>query len=218
MATLGLWLFVGHERSILTVDHLFSRMNPPEYGRHEVDSPGSLLSDKFDGMTCTDEEESESLFELLEDDDEYDEPQEEDAQRLDALSSTGKEPENKSVSRFLENCEKLTASGTLSPSAPYLDWALVRPSSRIMDCVNILYLPGNRRFRPTKLTKVRYDPPSHLARVYLVSGVRGVLGGRILSGSAFLPSFSGQESCEAWTVILDNSNRKPYYPFGLVSH
>ena len=208
-ATLGPLIDIGGERAVLTVRHLFS-MEPPDKESHQADASGNLLADRLDGLTIMDEA-SESLAELLEDDDEYDDPQEEGGGlSLDRteVSSTRKDP-GENFRRYPENCEMLTPSGNLSPSSPYLDWALIRPIARSLPETNSVIFTGpNSCQYPTQLSKVRKDPPSHLAGVYLVSGVRGVLGGRILSGSAFLPSFPGQESCEAWTVILDDSNRK----------
>ncbi|KAK3301866.1 uncharacterized protein B0T15DRAFT_578106 [Chaetomium strumarium] len=49
-------------------------------------------------------------------------------------------------------------------------------------------------------------PRSHLSPVYIVSGIRGILHGRIMAVPSLLPSYPGKEPCRAWTVMLDDPN------------
>ena len=107
--------------------------------------------------------------------------------------------------------EKVVLPTHLHPSQPYLDWALTRPPSTSTDIIPSLVnaiFPDGDRSHPVILREYESSPSSHLANVYMVSGVRGILYGRIIMAPTFLPSFPGRESGKVWTVILDISGGK----------
>jgi hypothetical protein len=70
------------------------------------------------------------------------------------------------------------------------------------------YVPQRKRQGRCRSKRYPNAPVSHLAQVYIVSGIRGLLHGQILEGSSFLPASTGRDSCEAWTVILKEPNGK----------
>ncbi|KAK4106356.1 hypothetical protein N658DRAFT_414266, partial [Parathielavia hyrcaniae] len=66
--------------------------------------------------------------------------------------------------------------------------------------------PGGNDSEPVLLRAFLESPPAHLAPVYIVSGMRGILRGQILSLASLLPSPSGGVDCKAWTVVLGPSH------------
>ncbi|KAL2128566.1 hypothetical protein VTI74DRAFT_9007 [Chaetomium olivicolor] len=101
----------------------------------------------------------------------------------------------------------LTSSADFSCGA-YLDWALTYPESSSTNAspIRLNTIFPNNESEGVALREIQRAPAFHLARVYIVSGIRGLLSGRIMEASSFLPSQSTQESCEVWTVILDKAS------------
>ncbi|RYP54212.1 hypothetical protein DL768_000991 [Monosporascus sp. mg162] len=206
-ATLGPSIIIDGMNATLTVDHLFSFKRS---ANSSIVSPsdGSKTSPLNDGGT-------ESVHDMWEDDDEYNDLDEDDSlypshvegnlphkeklpgsPRLEKENLTGRDP---------DLWERVIPPVGLSPSSPYMDWTLARPISYSPLSTyppNVIF-PDGPEGRQISIYRIRHQPPRHLASVYMVSGIRGVLHGQILSGSSFLSSLPGQDSCEAWTVILD---------------
>lgn len=92
----------------------------------------------------------------------------------------------------------------LDTSAPYLDWMFLEddPDALALKRCNLVHLPGH--IEPTMLKHVAKEPRIHAVPVYVVSGVRGILKGRLLGVPTYIGSGPGQRLCEAWTVVLDD--------------
>ena len=200
-ATLGVALDVGGKIGILTVDHLFpsgevhhleANQGSPAFdgnSDHRPDSP-SRFSD-FDGSS--------------EDDDEYkDLPCPDYDTTADTTEVSGAEKVGGEPARWEWKLLANSADPASSAKA-YLDWALTCPESTTTQAsaihLNTVFPTGNGR-KGVVLREIQPAPSSHLAPVYMVSGIRGVLGGRILH----TPSLLG--SCQAWAVILDEPHGK----------
>lgn len=230
-ATLGVALEVGEIRGMLTVDHLFSSdatHTPPssvlDGGSSRCDSPNSPL------LWELDQTDSDSLWG---DDDEYGDLNPDDSNPveqglLDTQAVTRSEPGSKegevlcSTKIDGSRCTAgdpaewnvLASSAELGPLAPYLDWALTWPETSEPTTQNILLsrlntvYPGDCGSDGVVLRGFHESPTAHLASIYIVSGIRGIVHGQILSLPSFLPSPLGQASCEAWTVIPDAPSGK----------
>lgn len=99
----------------------------------------------------------------------------------------------------------------LSTHLPYLDWALLRPKSsqgKTLSYINNIVFPRSRnKVQAVTLYAFERSPSSHLSEAYIVSGVRGIVYRKIITASSFIPSLlPEQESCEAWTVILEKNH------------
>ncbi|KAH6850363.1 hypothetical protein B0I37DRAFT_112390 [Chaetomium sp. MPI-CAGE-AT-0009] len=217
-ATLGVALDVRGKPRILTVDHLFlSRETNPRPSAFDCDSncpnPPSFLA-----LADLDRTESNSLWE---DDDEYEElawPGDEpsglhqlDSEMADATQVSGTEDLEGEPAQWewklLSNSPDPASSATA-----YLDWALTYPESTTPEAsdiyLNTVFPTGNGN-EGVILKEIQSAPANHLAPVYLVSGIRGFLGGQILHAPSFLPAnTAGQGSCKVWTVILNEPNGK----------
>jgi hypothetical protein len=218
-ATLGITLAIGNFRGVLTVDHLFSakttdKPSSPVAGASVLlDRPSTPVSMDFD-QTSPDS--------LWEDDDEYGDLGPDDPRALNCSQGPTEAPGPAAVlgtqmaSLDPEEWYKLASSAQaaqLTPSAAYLDWALTWPvpdrSSISPSCINTVF-PGGQGSPAVVLEALEAKPSAHLAPVYIVSGIRGILHGQIISTPSFLPSSPGGESCEAWTVLLDAPYRKTH--------
>ncbi|KAH7111489.1 hypothetical protein B0J13DRAFT_272324 [Dactylonectria estremocensis] len=214
-ATLGPSIDIDGMNAVLTVGHLFPSKGSADSSL--VNDDEGPPSDGSDTSTLNDDD-IESMDGLWEDDDEYDDFEEDDSphpgraednlpheRKLPGLPGPGKE---KLAGRGPELWERVVPPADLSPSSPYLDWALARPILRrsLFSSRTNAVFPDGPDGRHVFLDQIRHQPPSHLASVYMVSGVRRIAHGQILFGSSFLPSFPGQDYCEAWTIILDNSD------------
>lgn len=217
-ATLGPSIDIDDINATLTVGHLFSSKGTPD---------SSLVNDEevptsYGSVASTlNDDEMESIDGLWEDDDEYNDFDEDDSlhpgrtegnlpheREFPGLPGLGEE---KLAGRDPDLWERVIPPVDLSPSSPYLDWALARPISHQQSLfpsrTNAVF-PDRPDGHHIFLDQIRHQPPCHLASVYIVSGIRGIVHGQILSGSSFLPSFPSQGYCEAWTIILDNSDGK----------
>jgi hypothetical protein len=238
-ATLGPWLNIDGTRAILTVAHLFP-VRPFQTGLLAVTDNASSLEgftgdeerlkslddDEYDEEY--DEERLKSLDALWSDDDEYDEEYDEpgnsdtaqSAQGTTRQLSTGQEAQTPDVrSSWAWEVHEQPTTGVGQLPDVYLDWALVRP---VTDVENPTYLePENAvhlaQHDPIFLSRVRYEPPTHLAPIYLLSGARGVLRGWIRGDWSSIPSLTAAGYCRAWTVILEDKNRE-WLPLHRRSH
>lgn len=218
-ATLGVAIDVGGRTGILTVDHLFpsKATHPPPTAMGNESSP----SNESKSPVLAELEWSDS-DRLWEDDDEYDDlDTDELAEAMDLddktaaesfelrqafdTHSTRPEPEP-------ERWDTLASSSSAQlTSTPYLDWALTRPASTASNFPNFrvnTVLPGGPGTEPVVLESFHHSPMAHLAPVYIVSGIRGLVHGEILFAPSLLPSFPGRDYCEVWTVIPRASNGK----------
>jgi hypothetical protein len=217
-ATLGVAIEVGDRIGILTVDHLFSSKakthQPPPTPDNE-----SFPSDES-GSPVLVESESANSDSLWEDVDEYDDLDTDDlveTMNLDLQSAEPIPPARASDTRrtsltgpALEPWDRLIPSAELT-SAPYLDWALTCPTpsaSALSHFVVNTVFPGGPGSEPVVLQSSHSAPLAHLAPVYIVSGIRGIISGEILFAPSFIPSSPGLGSCKVWTVIPDASNGK----------
>jgi hypothetical protein len=222
-ATLGVALDVGDHREtvLLTVDHLFysGEADVPPIARDKesgvLEKPGGPMPVEIDET---------SPDGLWEDDDEYSdlEPDEQpETTQLHPHTSPRTDPqeaepvpteahETQQTAQDSEAWDMVACSSQLTSSAAYLDWALTRPvsatSNIFLSRLNTVYA-GSHGEGGVVLQTFQRQPTAHLASVYVVSGIRGILDGQIITNPSFLPAFH-KESCEAWTVILDASHGK----------
>ena len=208
MATLGVAVDFRGAPAFLTVGHLFKD--------RKADNNLSCLSG-FDDLVNPEDPNNQISTDLgcdnpnsslWDDDDEY--------EAFDTNNEPGKidgeflgETETKGNEQDLEMWEWVADSAELDASQPYLDWALVRPSSKTIgtptSLINTVFPDVGR----VVLTGYEMSPTSHLAAIYVVSGLRGILYGQIIAAITFLPSLPGQRSGAAWTVILDSKEGRP---------
>ncbi|RSL79782.1 hypothetical protein CEP51_007105 [Fusarium floridanum] len=211
-ATLGLSLHIDGINAQLTVDHVFSSKRSvepiaiPVLGNSPSDTP----------HTTPDNVDMDSLNGLWEnDDDEYDYEDEAESGVEDETSDPTFPEVDTATMKPSEEWEKMIPPETLDPSLSYLDWVLARPLPRMwsppppIGFVNAFF-PDGPGGRPAVISQTRDEPPVHLAPVYMISGVRGVLCGVILTSSTFLGSPAQQVDSEVWTVVLKS-------PEGLIS-
>ncbi|KAK7738940.1 hypothetical protein SLS63_002277 [Diaporthe eres] len=203
-ATLALTLEVGSERMVLTAGHLKSAQRNPEpsgastpEGSHDDEATLNGYDDVEIGLLWVDDD----------DDDEYEmeaaasQPLPSRSLPLDYISAVY--AKNRLVSQ-LQKMRPVDPSAELGPSEPDLDWMLLeckdyafRARSR-----NFIYLP--EQLEPIPLKKIANKPRMHAAPVFMISGVRGLIKGRMLGMPTFIGSGPGKKSCKAWSVVLDN--------------
>jgi hypothetical protein len=214
-ATLGITLDIGDCRGILTVDHLFSAK---ETDQSLPDVAGESLDFERPSTPVSLDSDQTGANSLWEDDDEYDdlgpdELSDPGCPPAPEVSGPSSGPGVRTTRLDSEPWNKLASSSQLTPSAAYLDWALTwptSPSSNLsLSCVNTVF-PDAHGSKGVVLATFQEKPSAHLAPVYIVSGIRGILHGQILSVPSFLPSFPWGESCEAWTVLFDAPYRKAH--------
>ena len=203
MATLGVAVDFLGEPAFLTVGHLFDHDRPGNEPSLSRKNEETFSAEVLKPQTPTDPSYESPDSPLWDDDDEYealdmnDEPEPIDAGLLGETTTKGnrREPEQWEAVSYLDD---------LDLSCPYLDWDLVRPLSRSTNSspslINTVFPDGNR----VVLTEYQRYPLGHLAAIYMVSGLRGIVYGQIVAGLTFLPSLPGQPSGAAWTVILDS--------------
>ncbi|KAG7284002.1 hypothetical protein NEMBOFW57_010360 [Staphylotrichum longicolle] len=218
-ATLGVALEFGNHRAILTVDHLI----PPQETQMPASSTlkGEAHPPAGSGSPLPWEPNASESVGSWDDDDEYGELDPDEAPDpmyldfgIDPADSFGPAAHSWSAQSDgtpwtegePEEWNVLASSAQLEPSAEYLDWALIWPESDAQSIslsrLNTIFPKGSgsegvvlEAFQEHILTTV--------AAVYIVSGLRGILHGQILAVPSYLPSAPGQESCRAWTVILN---------------
>ncbi|KAK6858315.1 hypothetical protein PG995_006014 [Apiospora arundinis] len=223
-ATLGVALDLGFGDSqcvFMTVDHIFPRPTSESLlTRDKSDIPENFRESNIDPCGYDDHDIPDTEWE---DDDEY-----EDGLEVNDAMSFGDTPIIDANSRMQEQTtdtskstldvplrsqfakdelwERVVPPKALSTRTPYLDWALARPQTAQHESVhatNTVILQGHNRDRTVVLESFERSPSRHLAPVYIVSGIRGIVYGQIITAPSFLPSFiPEQESSEAWTVIL----------------
>ncbi|KAF4471140.1 rna binding [Fusarium albosuccineum] len=204
-ATLGVSIHIGADNAHLTVDHIFE----PNHGSSS-DSGVDLdaTSPEFTPPDSDNADESNHPWEN--DDDEYDydsgddlDEQDEDSRTCWLSNTTGPDP--RVEHKYREDWQKVIPPAKLDPAMAYLDWSLTRPLSSTLEPLHLNAFSLNGRDAPTIcLSKIRNEPRKHLGPVKTVSGVRGVLYGKLLAGSSFLGAAPGQADCEVWTAILND--------------
>lgn len=97
----------------------------------------------------------------------------------------------------------------------YNDWAMIRPnpvgSLQRRPPRQNMFFPNGHGQEPVILNSVAEKPRCHLAGVYMVSGIRGVLRARLLGSPSMLGTGvtgRGQDLCTVWTAILDDGSGK----------
>jgi serine/threonine protein kinase len=217
-ATLGVGLelrLANVSTVFLTVDHLW-----PSEILETASSPLSEMSRTTEDSMPMDLEYDNSEP-LWDDDDEYDddwatgdpaEPgfEEDPPEALDPVLPGSSAAVNNSNSAEGGLWQRIEPPKSLSTEAPYLDWALASPlslqTSRISPSLINTIFPDGPSGRAVVLREIeRWPAPGHSAPVYIVSGVRGIIQGQIITAPTFLPSLRPeQESCAVWTAILDD--------------
>ncbi|KAK0617685.1 hypothetical protein B0T14DRAFT_525681 [Immersiella caudata] len=201
-ATLGLTIRVGHLVGVLTVDHLFS-LSPCE-ARVDLEDV-EMTEDEINAM-ATDESSALWLdgagdYLDISDDDESPTP-EGSSSGVKAMSLDDGSP---ATSDPLEMWERITPPCEPPSSEPYLDWSLARlTDGSMLQHGNFIFPEGERN--PVALTSLYTGPRTDSTSVYIVSGIRGILYGRLSAGSAMLGSAPGRKLCETWTVFLDSGS------------
>lgn len=203
-ATLALTLEVDSEGMVLTAGHLKSTQLNPEPS--VASTPGGIHDDEVT-LNGDDRVEISPLWVDEDDDDEYEmeaaafQPLPSRSLPLDYISAVY--AKNRLVSQ-LQKMRPVDPSAELGPSEPDLDWMLLeckdyafRARSR-----NFMYLP--ELLEPIPLKEIANKPRMHAAPVFMISGVRGVIKGRMLGMPTFIGSGPGKKSCKAWSVVLDN--------------
>jgi hypothetical protein len=218
-ATLGVAIKVGDRTGILTVDHLFHSKETTTHQPPPAVDNESFPSDESGSPVLAGSEWADS-YSLWEDDDEYDDLDSDElaeAMDLDPQSVEPIQPAQDSGTHWTgltspepEPWDRLASSAQLT-SAPYLDWALTCPTPFASTLSHFLVntvTPGVPGSEPAVLQSFHSAPVAHLAPVYIVSGIRGIIRGEILFAPSFIPSSPGHVSCEVWTVIPDASDGK----------
>lgn len=203
-ATLALTLEVDSKGMVLTAGHLKSMQRIPEPS--VVSTPEGSHDDEFtfDGDNYV---EIGPLWVDNDDDDEY----EMEAAAFQPLPSRSL-PLNYSSAAYADNrvvpqlqkMRPVEPSADLGPSAPDLDWMLLECNDSAFRARhrNFMYLPEQPE--PILLKEIAHKPRMHAVPVFVVSGVRGVVKGRMLGMPTFIGSGPSQKSCKAWSVVLDN--------------
>ncbi|RSL97127.1 hypothetical protein CDV31_013195 [Fusarium ambrosium] len=201
--------YVSYELRMVGVNRDQASVEPiaiPAQGNSPSDTP----------HTTPDDVDMDSPNDLWEnDDDEYDYEDEPESSIEDETSDSTSPEVDTVTMKPSEQWEKIIPPETIDPSLPYLDWALAQPLPRMgspsppIDFVNALF-PDGPYGRRVVVSRIRDGPRMHLAPVYVISGVRGVLCGHILANSTFLGSPANQADVEVWTVVMKS-------PQGLIS-
>lgn len=198
-ATLALTLEVNSEYMILTAGHLKST---PE---SSVASTTESNHDDEVNLNGNDVVQHVPLW--VDDDDEYDmeaaalQPL---PARSPSLNDSNSAYANDRVVSSLQDMRTVELGADLGLSQPDLDWMLLKYEDSAF-CVhqpNLMYLPGQPE--PILLKDIAEKPRMHAVPVFVVSGVRGVIKGRMLGMPTFIGSRPYQKSCKAWSVVLDN--------------
>lgn len=203
-ATLALTLEVDSEGMALTAGHLKSTQRIPE---PSVASIPEISHDDETTLNGDDYVEIGLLWVDDDDDDEY----EMEAPAFQPLLprslllnySSAVHADNRVVSQ-LQNMRPVEPSADLGPSEPDLDWMLLECNDSALGARhrNFMYLPEQPE--PVLLKDIANKPRTHAVPVFVVSGVRGVIKGRMLGMPTFIGSGPSQKSCKAWSVVLDN--------------
>lgn len=92
----------------------------------------------------------------------------------------------------------------LGPNAPDLDWMTLACDDSTLRARrrNLMYLPDQHE--PILLKEVAKEPRMHAVPVFVLSGVRGLIKGRMLGLPTFIGSGPSQELSRAWSVVLDD--------------
>lgn len=201
-ATLALTLEIDSVDMVLTTGHL----NPTQ---RIVEFSGTSTPEDSGDSESTLNEDNHVKTGLLwvDDDDEYEveadasEPVPSRSLALDASSEVN--PDNGLVTSS-QKMRPVKPSSDPSPSEPDLDWMLLEcDDSTLRDRRrNFIYLP--KWSEPVLLKEIAKRPRIHAVPVFVISGLRGVIQGRMLGMPTFIDSGPGQKPCKAWNVVLDD--------------
>ncbi|KAF7539891.1 hypothetical protein G7054_g1738 [Neopestalotiopsis clavispora] len=215
-STLGLAVYAPDFLGVLTVDHVFHPPVTPNC------TWSSQAEEDLAGVSNTlgshsDSSEQENKHELwLEDTDEYDFDdttwqsetaiaENTKASATDTVSVNSYHNTNGDV--VMTKWQRVLPEAPLDDKSSYLDWALVRPMLDVgAHCLPNIFYPDGLDGMPVKVGGVFKGSPAHWARVFMVSGLRGVLKGHILASCSVFGPTPSYEACETWTVILDSDS------------
>lgn len=201
-ATLALTLEVDSEYMVLTAGHLKPAQHSPEPSEN---STQKISHDDEVTLNGDDYVEVGPLW--VDDGDEYDvevaasQPLPSRSLPLDYSSAAYED--NRLVSLILK-MRSVEVFADLGPNEPDLDWMLLGYDDTALRTRrrNFMYLPEQPE--PVLLKEIANTPRMHAVPIFVVSGVRGVIKGRMLGMPTFLGSGPSQKSCKAWSVVLDN--------------
>jgi hypothetical protein len=214
-ATLGLTVQVGSIYGVTTVDHLFQSENQRA---ESVISPNHMQLDAHsdsDGSTL-DDNDLEDMGELwvdtdleyLDDDDDYIHDDESHVPNEGQQSMD----KDRQILGIVPDWERISPPHQLPDWEAYQDWSLARPTRHPLIPLPNLFFPYGTEKDPVRLEQLAQAPRFHRVPVYIVSGVRGLVSGRLLATSAMIGSGPGRNLCEAWTVILDSEKGNTHNP------
>lgn len=192
-ATLALTLEVDSMDMVLTAGHLRSLERLPE------SSASTATEDSdCDEITLNGDDYVEIGPLWVDDDDEY----EVEAAALQPLPSQPLPLGDNRVPPLQMRPVELPAD--LGPSAPDLDWMpLVCDDSTLRARRrNLMHIPDQHK--PVLLKQIADKPRMHAVPVFVLSGVRGLIKGRMLGMPTFIGSGPSQKLSKAWSVMLDD--------------
>ncbi|KAF5869098.1 putative rna binding protein [Botrytis fragariae] len=202
-STLGLLISVDSKLYGLTVDHLFKEQNDEE---QEAIANEPEVSHEED-----DSEDSESEWPWI-DDVKYEDIENDvlasDIESVSSVRSNFKatmdlgliEPHGASI-----NGHKVDLSSVTDKATAYLDWALIEFDDGYYERPNAFYSeddPTNPKF----FRNISAAPKTSGVNVFMISGVSGTRKGIMLNSKSYIGGKPGENLCQAWNVILSDSN------------
>ena len=210
-ATVGIALALPQGVAFLTVDHLFGDTEPDETLPRADECLAAAARAETPMPSCS----SFDGFSDWEDEDEYELLDTSSPSQIgvDIFSNSAPRGTENETDRSLagwraETWERMDLPRMLDSPAPFLDWALINPEkshsgSPPTVAVNTVYPPSSHG-KAVVLRDLETSPPAHLVTIYVISGIRGILHGELITAPAYIPSPGCRKSCEAWTVLLEN--------------
>ena len=208
-STLGILIDVDSKLYGLTVDHLFHKQKEEQQPMF-IKEPDFLLDE-------SDSEESQAVESWI-DDVAYEDLDNNlrDSNIGSVISGeacveidAGQEPTGQYGLSL--NGHKLDSIHPAEGSMPYLDWALIEFDEGFFERPNAFYSeddPGNPKF----ITTIAKAPETTGIAVFMISGVSGIQKGVILNCNSYIGGRRGENLCQTWNVILENSTREFHNP------
>ena len=210
-STLGILIDVDSKLYGLTVDHLFNKQKEEQQPMFTKE-PDLLLDE-------SDTEENQAV-QLWIDDVAYEDL--DNNLRVSNIGSailgetcvkvdTGQEPTGQ-YGLSLKG-HKLDSVQPADGSMPYLDWALIEFDDGFFERPNAFYSeddPGKPKF----LASLAQAPETTGIPVLMISGVSGIRKGVILNCNSYIGGRPGENLCQMWNVILEDSTCEFHNPRG----
>ncbi|KAL1851679.1 hypothetical protein Daus18300_012488 [Diaporthe australafricana] len=201
-ATLALTLEVDSADIVLTAGHLQSRQHVSEPSASWV--PECSDSDE---ITLNGEDYVEIGPLWVDDDDDY----EVEAATLQPIPpqphllsySSPAYSDNRAVPP-LQKMRPVQLPADIGPNAPDLDWMPLECDDSTLRARRRNFICPPEQPKPVLLKEVATKPRMHAVPVFVISGVRGVITGRMLGMPTFIGSKPGQTLSKAWSLVLDD--------------